>query len=81
MNDIHQNGTVELHQHWRPGGAQGAEEPVDNSTSQYLFAVRLADEDWHYQITTCGYWHGWLWKEVEWYVPCSELDLPYVGGA
>ena len=36
MNDIHEDGSVELHQHW---------------------------------------------ETIHWYISCSELDLPYVGGA
>ena len=23
-------------------------------------------------------WCDWSWSEVEWFVPCSDLDLPYV---
>lgn len=90
--DIHADGSVELFQRWRPGGAQGNADQNFVDGDQYLFAVRLAGDSWefHAVIAKCcpelgcdfatvqGDPWDWSWSEVEWFVPCADLDLPYI---
>ena len=91
-HDIHADGTVELLQRWRPGGAQGNVDQRFTDGDQYIFAVRLAGDTWEFHSvvakcddvgcefdTTSGdAWTAWSWTDVEWFVPCVDLDLPYI---
>lgn len=91
--DIHDDGSVELFQRWQPGGAQGNKEQVFLDGDQYLFAVRLAGDTWDFHAviakcdpelgcdfdtTTGDSWSDWSWSDVEWFIPCRDLDLPYI---
>jgi len=94
FSDIHSDGSVELIQKWHPGGAQGNTDQVFLDGECYLFAVRLSDDSWdiHSVVAKCDpeqpgcsfdttqgdYWSDWTWAEVEWFLPCCDLDLPYV---
>lgn len=88
------DGTVELMQRWRPGGAQGAAPDHWTDGEQYVFAIRLSTDHWDFHVVTVACdpelgtdfrtndgesWDVWDWDSVEWFVPCSELDLPFNG--
>lgn len=91
--DIHEDGSVELCQRWRPGGAQGNTEQVFINGDSYVFAIRLASESWEFHTVSancdpeigCTFddengdpWNEWYWSDVEWFVSCNEFDLPYI---
>lgn len=81
-DDIHSDGTVELITRWRPGGAQGA--PTDGLIDGESYLVVYRDSKgrslparW---TSTFIANHPVWWKQVEWWLPCSEIDLPVVEG-
>ena len=86
------DGSVELTQKWLPGGAQGHWQHELLDGEQYLLAIRLAGDVWEFHAviakcdpelgcsfdTTNGEpWDDWSWGDVEWFVPCVDLELPY----
>lgn len=92
-NDIHSDGSVELIQRWLPGGAQGNKYQLFEDGEQYLFAVRLSGDTWEFHSVVansdlelgCDFrtpggdsWCDWTWSDVEWFIPCRKLDLPFI---
>lgn len=87
---IHADGSVELMQRWRPGGAKNADVSALSEDATYLMAILTADDEW--EFVTAGVLftpHGmellgptgrpvddWNWNDVEWFVPCDDVDLP-----
>ena len=93
--DIHADGSVELCQRWRPGGAQGNEDQIFLDGDEYIFAVRLSTDSWELHSVSASVipeegvefltvdsgdaWIAWDWSDVEWFIPADEFDLPYLG--
>jgi len=32
----------------------------------------------HFETTSGDSWSEWSWSDVEWFIPCRDLDLPYI---
>jgi len=90
---IRSDGSIELCQRWQPGGARGNEHQEFIDGDQYVFAVRLSDDTWDIHSVVARVdpetgaafdnadgdtWGAWDWLDVEWFVPASEFDLPFV---
>lgn len=90
--DIHSDGSVELIQRWYPGGAQGNHDQDFVDGAKYLFAVRsesIGEWTFHHVVARgndeLGFefdsvddslWWKWDWDDVDWFVPCHDLDFP-----